>query len=906
MKKITSALCLLLAAILLVILPLPSLAADSAWFSDVPAGVWYADSVRFCLDNGLMNGTGGSRFSPGETASRAMLVSVLYRQAGSPPAEPSEKFRDVPKDAYYAGAVAWGSSTGIVTGCGNGIFGSENPVTREDLAAFLWRASGEPEAHSAQDFADSSKISSYARTAVSWARENGIINGKDGNRFDPKGRATRAEMAAMLTRWVCGKIERPSEMPSDEYERAIWYGFADRWMDKGRTITWSEYCAMIGSMLSHIDSSLGSEWQDLAARALKSKKEMLREQGCFALYCAIDLMDEEYNDAGLRSVSTNPHLLSSNDGNLPYSWDYTEFTGPDQEWVLDGSYEGLFGRSYAMASIMYCQYRMSLCSFETLYDTQKHIIGPLTVEDAVLSVVRLYESTHDAARAFWLDRLDRLEEEVSAAGEPEAVTALRDEILGTKSGIVKSDTQIPGKTYTGTAYYVSESGSDSNDGLTPETAWATIQRVNRQAFRYGDAVFFERGGTYRGNLYLYDPEGYVTVSAYGQGEKPVLTSAEECAAGAEKWQLWREVDGKKIWKYYKDCLDCGMIVFDDEKAGVKITAKWSGKEWLNKDGTPFDVAAALTENLDFFSDDGGKCGGATSFYNIPVSTTAKDVQYGPLYLRCDEGNPGELYDCIELCTMTVTETKNGAYEGTVLAGVKGTVFDNLSVKYFPMGAMGFGPEDSAIQNCEIAWGGGCVQYMENGIVTGQMGDAINGCGHKNCLIEGNYIHDIASSPLIIESYTNVQIENVSFSGNLIDRTNCGINVNNNENLSFKNVAFDDNIFYRVGACDMGRQDIRTGRMFPGEWTACYRFLEVDTFTDCSISGNQMYYPLFFFYYCCPSMPEMSDNLYVPCKHTFGFADIRYDEQAGPYLPALMDGAERIIREVFCDSSSIMR
>lgn len=700
------------------------------------------------------------------------------------------------------------------------------------------------------------------------------------------------------------------DMPDDEYERAIWYGFIDAALaaEGDRTVTWGEYCAMIGEMLYAVDDEYGDEWQELAALALTSDETMLREQGCFALYSAADLTGEALNDGGIRGFSTNPHLLPSNDGTLPYSYDYTEFTGEDNgEWVYSEPYEGLFGEmDYLTAAVMFCQFRMSLCSFETLYDTQGDITAPLTVEEAALSVLRLYELTYEPVQEFWLSRLEAMDAEMAALGEPEEVTQLREQILSSETSIVKSDTLIPGQTYTGTAYYVSEAnGDDSNDGLSPETAWATLDRVNDAPLSRSDAVFFERGGTYRGNLYLYNPDGYITLSAYGEGPKPVLTSAEECAAGADKWSLWYDEDGVKIWKYYKDCLDCGLIVFNDSEAGYKVLADWSGTEWVNEDGTPFDIAASLTENLDFFSDDGGKYGGATTFSVDGENPDA--VQYGPLYLRCDEGNPGELYDCIEICDMTVTEMNDVGYEGTVIMGLYGTVCDNLSIKYFPMGGLCPGPnEDCVVQNCEIAWGGGCVQYVEDGRVAGQMGDAINGIGSRSSSINGNYIHDVRSSAIIVESYPDLHVSDVSFSGNLIERVGNGVNINDNGSTSFENAALTDNAFYLVGASWPLEQDVRSGRMFSGEWLACFRIRDPYEYTNCEISGNSMYYPLQFFYYCDVPLPSMSDNLYVSSRYTLNFADIRYDAEIGPYIPVSLDEAEDTIRDLFGDSSSVIR
>ena len=217
MKKMKILASLLVSAALLVTMSLPCLAAvNDTGFADVSAGIWYAEAVMLCRDNGLMSGTGQNNFSPDSTASRAMLVAVLHRQAGSPEAASTSNFTDVPGNAYYKSAVDWGVSTGLVSGYGNGRFGSDDPVTRQDLAAFLWRAEGRPAPGQAQPFADASLVSDYALSAVNWAREKGIISGKGNNRFDPRGHATRAEMAAMLMRWVQGKGETPAPVPTDD------------------------------------------------------------------------------------------------------------------------------------------------------------------------------------------------------------------------------------------------------------------------------------------------------------------------------------------------------------------------------------------------------------------------------------------------------------------------------------------------------------------------------------------------------------------------------------------------------------------------------------------------------------------------------------------------------------------
>lgn len=210
-RKVTS---LILSVLFVICGALPAQAAVSdTGFADVVTNAWYAEAVTYCHNHGLMSGTGNNNFSPDGTANRAMLLAVLYRQAGSPAVTSTSNFTDVPANAYYKTAVDWGASTGPVSGYGNGRFGSNDPVTRQDLASFLWRAEGRPAPGQTQAFADANLIADYAVSAVNWAREKGIISGKGGNRFDPRGQATRAEMAAMLMRWVQGKGETPTPSP---------------------------------------------------------------------------------------------------------------------------------------------------------------------------------------------------------------------------------------------------------------------------------------------------------------------------------------------------------------------------------------------------------------------------------------------------------------------------------------------------------------------------------------------------------------------------------------------------------------------------------------------------------------------------------------------------------------------
>lgn len=174
--------------------------------SDVPLDAWYHDVVDTAVDCGWMNGTGNSQFTPQGTTTRGMLATVLYRMAGSPKA-PKSTFADVESSMYYADAVAWAAENGIVTGLNATTYAPAHSITREQLAAMLYRMAqhnGQASAGSADvlnGFADRNAVHDWAKDAMCWAIENGIITGKGNAVLDPTGTATRAEVAAMLTRF---------------------------------------------------------------------------------------------------------------------------------------------------------------------------------------------------------------------------------------------------------------------------------------------------------------------------------------------------------------------------------------------------------------------------------------------------------------------------------------------------------------------------------------------------------------------------------------------------------------------------------------------------------------------------------------------------------------------------------
>lgn len=183
--------------------PEPEPEPDAPWFVDVPEDAWYHDDVYRMAELGLVLGTDADHFSPGVRLTRGMLAVILYRLEGEPKTAAGEHFTDVPSGKWFSDGVNWAASRGIVTGYGNGKYGPNDPITREQLAAILWRYAESPEsADKLSGFTDGGEVSEYAVSALRWAVERGIVNGKGSGILDPKGNATRAEAAAILARFL--------------------------------------------------------------------------------------------------------------------------------------------------------------------------------------------------------------------------------------------------------------------------------------------------------------------------------------------------------------------------------------------------------------------------------------------------------------------------------------------------------------------------------------------------------------------------------------------------------------------------------------------------------------------------------------------------------------------------------
>ena len=181
--------------------------AGAAPFLDVAEDAWYADAVAYVYDNGLMSGTSTTLFSPNATTTRGMIVTMLYRLEGEPRISSGSAFDDVDAGMYYADAVAWASQNDIVTGYDEATFGPNNAITREQMAAILYRYAQYKGYRTTADadlsgYVDADSVSSYALASLQWANAAGLVTGTSSNTLTPDGSATRAQVATIFMRFM--------------------------------------------------------------------------------------------------------------------------------------------------------------------------------------------------------------------------------------------------------------------------------------------------------------------------------------------------------------------------------------------------------------------------------------------------------------------------------------------------------------------------------------------------------------------------------------------------------------------------------------------------------------------------------------------------------------------------------
>ena len=344
----------------------------------------------------------------------------------------------------------------------------------------------------------------------------------------------------------------------------------------------------------------------------------------------------------------------------------------------------------------------------------------------------------------------------------------------------------------GRIYYVSESGSDDNDGLTPETAWKTTARVSEAELAEGDGVLFRRGDLFRGTVYT---KPSVTYGAFGEGEKPRIYSWDKDLADPA---LWQEYDTEHhIWKLRDKILDCGTLVFNGgECHSLKHIPSYIGGRFVCRDDETrvFDMAREMTADLDIYwyfvdkmttlptlkngkpyseMEDAENVGDIGSD-NFPVPDPVDAM--GDLYLRCDRGNPGEVFNSIEAVSRRF---------GFVVGENNNVRIDNICLRYIGChGVAATGKRNTGlhVSNCEIGWVGGVIHqylgidpnYPEGGRGTiGRFGNCIEiygGCDRytvENCYLYQSY--DAGITHQRTTGGEKVEMTNVTYRDNLVER-----------------------------------------------------------------------------------------------------------------------------------------
>ncbi len=421
--------------------------------------------------------------------------------------------------------------------------------------------------------------------------------------------------------------------------------------------------------------------------------------------------------------------------------------------------------------------RCSPCTGNTIYfqdwtEDGSDFADVATAEYALRMANRLYEALYYAANPQTIDK---------ATQYPE----LQAEIDARREAILNSETDV---SYTGTAYYVAANGNDENDGLSESTPWATLSRVNSAELNSGDAVFFRRGDTFYGCI--HGQEG-VTYSAYGEGAKPIISQAvDRTLADAGRWELFYEgASGEKIWVARDVKQAVGNMIFNGgESYAVKDCARCIGGAYytMADETIPYDVTAALSDDLTFFFD-----GDNRGYETERLEENGEPV--GDLYLRCDAGDPTEIYeriDCSAICSSVYSAPFN--------------VFDNISFR-FGTTVVCYPYTDVTFQNCEGCYFGGSIGwYDDEGFVGAgfpvMCGDTFSMGGVNNTLINC-YAHDTLDGGIHIEydpTYDRIY-DNITATGCLVERcgTSCSVvnfGAEQTKGTVMTNVTIKDNYF----------------------------------------------------------------------------------------------------------------
>lgn len=314
--------------------PCSLFANENNIFTDVKNGDWFYNGVMYTYENGLMNGVGNGKFAPYTNTTRSMLAAILWRIEEEPKATACADYTDIKPDQFYTEAVSWISEKGLMKGYGDGRFGPNDLLTREQLVTVFYRFAEYKNCDisfqkALNPFKDYKSVSSFATDAMSWATANGIINGASGKRLNPKSGASRAELATIIMRFIdfiensiISKDLIVVDAINFEKDVIVADGLEGMWEPDGyiHSIRLPKINSSSASA-KEFNNSVYNEFSNIL-KALKNDKE----------YAAIYNIDYEYKIYnGMLGIVINMHHMAQAGGGQSYYYTYYYDIDDDRE-----------------------------------------------------------------------------------------------------------------------------------------------------------------------------------------------------------------------------------------------------------------------------------------------------------------------------------------------------------------------------------------------------------------------------------------------------------------------------------------------------------------------------------------------------------------------------------------------
>ncbi len=622
----------------------------------------------------------------------------------------------------------------------------------------------------------------------------GILSGCGNNQAEGTN-SIQETPATEKTSEIINKLD-VSDLWKQELHHAMELGLP---MDKVQQdkVSGKEMMELLDWFVNYAAPDKAETWKEQLPIIRKSNARLSRFDAMIALFLATEHIGGVY--------SGHNYSIMEMYAGINHSWDADYNLSRELFGGFDANEQyscGAIGEGYLDAATYYYNLaRVSIFSGEHPFpidtDTNSFTFdNPPTYAEAMLAIVRVISSANPDL----------------FVAEPTEIEIEYLNIANDKREQIHTSATDITDTISGTIYYVSNNGSDKNDGLSPETAWATPQYALSQQLRSGDAVLLNRGDSWTikasgeyglTSSALIIPEG-VVLGAYGTGEKPLLKGALEDANSPEFWELYYEQDGTKIWKAVQPTYYCPIIVFNDgEKWASPVMPSMDvNGQYLSEDGSVFNVVDEFAKDLQFASLlDMTQLGANTNVENSAIK--------GELYLRCDKGNPAEVFEDV-----AVPQAACG------LALFTDATICDIALRYFTCnGAIldGYdGCHSQSALNCEVAWCGGLLKgYEENhlGIFEpGAAGGALQ-ISSTNVTITGNHIHHCGPFGLIVAIHNNAEnpsscilhFEDIYVANNLMEYCGSGIHMGDYAEGDIPgtkgyitNLVFEDNLVMYSG------------------------------------------------------------------------------------------------------------